>query len=210
MAECTRFRLRYLYWTNINHRNATIERSRLDGTDRRVIVHEKLFLPLAVAVDVEENRVYWSEEHEDIYYTIASSDLDGGSRRTVNHGTHQRPFSIALDDQYVYWSDWTGNAVWSWPKNGSTPDALSMVAKYKTIYSPMGLFTRTGNTSSVNETVCAMNRAQVCLFNITLRALFRHGLRNVRGREKKRWASGVCRGGGAIWAMARIVKCQDR
>lgn len=147
----------------MNHLNATIERSRLDGTDRRVIAHENLFQPLDVAVDVEQNRVYWSDEREGMYYSIESSDLDGNSRRTVNHGTHHQPFSIALDDRYVYWSDWVSNAVWSWPKDGSVPadGRAAVIAQYEPIMSPMALIMRSGNTSLINETVCAMNRAKV-------------------------------------------------
>jgi len=153
---------RYLYWTNCNHLNATIERSRLNGSDRQIIVHENLFQPLGIAVDVERNLIYWSDEHEGLYYSIESSDPDGSNRRTLIHGTHHQPFSIAVDEKDIYWSDWINNAVWTMPKDsfqgGVQP---SLVAKYEMISTPMGLITPTGNTTMINSTYCAMHRSKV-------------------------------------------------
>ncbi|CAI6363942.1 unnamed protein product [Macrosiphum euphorbiae] len=151
----------YLYWTNCNHLNATIERSRLNGSDRQIIVHKNLFQPLGIAVDVERNLIYWSDEHEGLYYSIESSNPDGGSRRTLIHGTHHQPFSIAVDDRDIYWSDWINNAVWTMPKDsfqGGVEPLL--VAKYDLINTPMGLITPTGNTTMVNSTYCAMHRSK--------------------------------------------------
>lgn len=142
--------------------NATIERSRLDGSDRKVVVHDLLFQPLGIAIDMEQNLLYWSDEREGMYYSIESSDLNGGSRRTLIHGTHHQPFAIALDERNIYWSDWINNAVWTMPKN-SFQDGVQPVqyVKYESISTPMGLITPTGNTTLVNNTYCEMHRAKV-------------------------------------------------
>lgn len=153
---------RYLYWTNCNHLNATIERSRLNGSDHQIVVHENLFQPLGIAVDVERNLIYWSDEREGLYYSIESSNPDGGSRRTLIHGTHHQPFSIAVDDQDIYWSDWINNAVWTMPKDSFQGGVEPfLVAKYDMINTPMGLITPTGNTTMVNSTYCEMHRSKV-------------------------------------------------
>lgn len=152
-----------MYWTNCNHLNATIERSRLDGTGRQVMVHQNLFMPLGIAVDVENNVLYWSDEREGMYYSIESSDLqNNGTRYTLVHGTHHQPYAIALDDRDIYWSDWINNAVWTMPKNsfqgGVSP---TLVSKFESINTPMGLFTLSGNTTLVNDTHCQMERIPV-------------------------------------------------
>jgi len=150
-----------LYWTNIYHLNATIERSRLDGTDRQVIVHENLFQPLGIAVDMEQDLLYWTNEREGLYYSIESSDLNGGSRKTLIQGTHHQPFSIALDDQNLYWSDWTNNAVYMLPKSSFQDGGRPEV--YEKVSSPMGLISKSGNMTFINETYCAINRSEVSI-----------------------------------------------
>jgi len=124
-----------------------------------VVVHERLFQPLSVAVDVEQDVLYWSDEREGMYYSIESSGTDGAARKTLIHGTHHQPFSIALDDRDIYWSDWTNNAVWTMPKDGGKPPEA--IAKYDSISTPMGLITPTGNATLVNDSYCAMNRPEV-------------------------------------------------
>lgn len=133
-----------------------------------MVVHEKLFMPLGIAIDVEQNRLYWSDEREGMYYSIESSDMNGDSRKTLIHGTHHQPFAIALDDQQIYWSDWTNNAVWSMPKDSFLGGVRPVqVVKFDPIDTPMGLITPTGNTTLVNETYCAMNRANVRFDNLS-------------------------------------------
>ncbi|VVC43190.1 Hypothetical protein CINCED_3A018444 [Cinara cedri] len=150
----------YLYWTNCNHLNATIERSRPDGSEHTVLIHEQLFQPLGIAVDMENDLLYWSNEREGMYYSIEASNLDGGTRRTLIHGTHHQPFSIALDERDIYWSDWVNDVVWTMPKDsfqgGVQPTA---VVKYESIKTPMGLITST--PAIVNDTQCiAVTRTQ--------------------------------------------------
>ncbi|XP_050545727.1 protein cueball [Daktulosphaira vitifoliae] len=146
----------YLYWTNCNHLNATIERSRLDGTDRKVIISDHLFQPLSIAIDVEKNLLYWSDEREGIYYSIESSDENGRSRKVLIHGTHHQPFAVVLDAHNIYWSDWINNAVWSLPKD-SFQEGIEpkQIKKYESINTPMGLITPIENLNFVNNTYCS-------------------------------------------------------
>lgn len=157
----------YLYWTNCNLPNSTIERSRLDGTDRQVIVHENLYIPLGIAIDIEQNTLYWSDEREGIYFSIESINLNNDSRNTLIYGTHHQPFAIALDNQKIYWSDWTNSVVWSISKDsflgGENPEKVIKIQD-KT---PMGLIIPPGNKTLVNETYCALNRAKVCFGNLS-------------------------------------------
>lgn len=154
---------RYLYWTNNYHENATIERSFLNGTGREVLMHRDLYQPLAIAIDVENNRLYWSNEREGIYYSIESMDLNvkNGTKQKLISGTRHQPFAMALDEQNVYWSDWTNRAVWSLPKDSSNGVRANRMAEYDLDHTPMALMTPSGNTTKINDTYCALHREKV-------------------------------------------------
>ncbi|XP_064458298.1 low-density lipoprotein receptor-related protein 2-like isoform X2 [Ornithodoros turicata] len=80
-----------------------IERADLDGSNRNIIVSEKILWPCSVTVDYIHSRVYWSDARKD---AIESADFDGHNRETIiSHGIHL-PFSLALFEDWVYWSDW--------------------------------------------------------------------------------------------------------
>lgn len=89
--------LRYLYWTNADMINPSIERSGLDGTDHDILVSDDLFMPTGITVDHLAQKIYWADMREGIYYRIESVSFDGSDRKVVFEGTHQRPFGIAVD-----------------------------------------------------------------------------------------------------------------
>lgn len=92
-------------------RSPSIERSNLDGSNRTVIVSRDLHVPLGIAVDQAERKLYWSQELEGIYFTIERSDLDGSNKEVMRSMNHN-PYSLAVGPDNVYWADWTNNAVW--------------------------------------------------------------------------------------------------
>lgn len=47
-----------MYWVD-NGQHPKIERSRLDGTDRKVIVQNGVNYPRGITVDIETNDVFW-------------------------------------------------------------------------------------------------------------------------------------------------------
>ncbi|KAJ8877565.1 hypothetical protein PR048_022020 [Dryococelus australis] len=106
----------YLYWTNRNHKNPSIERVKLDGTDRKVLVTEGLFMPVGLAVDQETEKLFWCDNQENINYRIECSNLDGTSQKTLVSGTHHHTNGIAVGSRNVYWSDSENRKVWSIPK----------------------------------------------------------------------------------------------
>lgn len=144
---------RYLYWTNAKQSNAAIERSRLDGSEHKVLINGSLSQPIGIAIDLDNDLLYWTNERGTMFYSIESSNLDGTSRRTLIHGTHHQPFSIAVGDKEVYWSDWINKIVWALPKDsfqgGVEPKE---VYKYKYLAVPNGLITPT--PTHINDTQC--------------------------------------------------------
>lgn len=103
---------RYIYWTNSDIDNPTIERASLDNQTQEVIVSNGLYMPTGITVDQFAQRIVWADKREGIYYRIESSNLDGSQREVLHEGTHQRPFGVAVDAEAVYWTDINNNALW--------------------------------------------------------------------------------------------------
>lgn len=57
----------------------------MDGTNRSVIVEEKITWPNGLTLDFVNDRIYWADAREDY---IAFASLDGTSRHTSNTHTY--------------------------------------------------------------------------------------------------------------------------
>ncbi|CAH2039424.1 unnamed protein product, partial [Iphiclides podalirius] len=132
----------YIYWTNTNITKPTIERARLDGSDRTVIVSTDIYMLVSLTIDQNTKRLYWADDKEGIHYSIESSDLDGGNRRKLLAGTNHMPNAITVSSDSVYWVDLGYRSVWRLPKDppaGAEPvdiinfskELFGIVANYK-------------------------------------------------------------------------------
>lgn len=147
----------YLYWTNVNHTNPSIQKVYLNNLTSDVLVDENLFLPQGIAIDVEHNMLYWSDETE-TDYSIGSKNLTDGTKRLLIRGKYHQPFSVAVDRQKIYWSDFSNGAVWSLPKNANMNPNADLFYQYKRIDKPLGLITPIGSTTLVNNSYCVINK----------------------------------------------------
>lgn len=86
---------RYLYWSDwgdVPH----IGRIGMDGTDRSIIIKDKITWPNGLTLDFINDRIYWADAREDY---IAFASLDGSNRHI---GTESRFlyflfFSLSVD-----------------------------------------------------------------------------------------------------------------
>ncbi|OWR44498.1 protein cueball isoform X1 [Danaus plexippus] len=117
----------YIYWTNTNITKATIERARLDGSERRVIVSTDIHMPVSIAVDQRTKRLYWADDKEGIHYSIESSDLDGKDRSTIYAGTYHQPNTLTVSKNDVYWVDWGYKSVWRISKNATNTEPEELI-----------------------------------------------------------------------------------
>lgn len=144
-----------IYWTNSDISNASIECSDLDGNNRKIVIKENLYEPLAIAIDHAERKLYWIDDVEGIHFKIERSNLDGSQRELLVHSKHQQPVYLAVDNESIYWSDWVHSAIWTMPKNAKTGDYPT---KFKSYYElrrdadPAGIVTR-DNVGQIN---CAL------------------------------------------------------
>ncbi|XP_034025502.1 very low-density lipoprotein receptor [Thalassophryne amazonica] len=90
-----------MFWTEIGN-EVKIERAGMDGSERTAIVNSSLGWPGGVAVDILDDRVYWTDER---LQAIGSATLDGEDIRILKMKAIANPFSLVVFNDLIYWSD---------------------------------------------------------------------------------------------------------
>ncbi|CAL1296721.1 unnamed protein product [Larinioides sclopetarius] len=102
----------FLFWSVSWHHNhssisGVIEKSNMDGSFREVIVSEHIFSPIAIAVDPVLQIIFWCDS---VLGVLESTDFNGLQRRKiVDHLNY--PISMAVFEDYIYWSDGARNSL---------------------------------------------------------------------------------------------------
>lgn len=100
---------RQLYWTNVNMvGKSTIERSSLDGTNRKTLIDTNTFFPSGIIVDQYTKRIFWVDDLAGNHYAIESASLDGTDRHLIIQGQYAMPYNLAVDEFNIYWTDTEG------------------------------------------------------------------------------------------------------
>ncbi|XP_066511705.1 very low-density lipoprotein receptor-like [Hoplias malabaricus] len=90
-----------MFWTETGDK-PEIERAGMDGSDRQVLVQDSVQWPVGLAVDLLQERLYWTDEK---LHCIGSAALDGGSIKLLQLMETPSPFSLAVFGDIIYWSD---------------------------------------------------------------------------------------------------------
>ena len=104
-----------MYWTDWGD-EARIERASMDGSDRRVLHNTDLTWPNGLTIDYPAQRIYWVDAFRDM---IEYSNVDGSGRFLLASNL-DHPFSITLEDNLLFWTDWLTNAIHVTHKISST------------------------------------------------------------------------------------------
>ncbi|CAL1294790.1 unnamed protein product [Larinioides sclopetarius] len=102
----------FIFWSVSRHHelksvSGVIERAKLDGSFREVIVSEGIFLLTAIAVDPVSKAIYWCDS---VLGVIESTDFNGFRRRkVVDH--LQYPISLTVFEDYIYWAERATNSL---------------------------------------------------------------------------------------------------
>ena len=106
---------RYMYYSAWGN-PTMINRAQLDGSDITTLVEFTQFpyqRPTALAIDVDENVLYWVGDQDPSLQYI---DLRYPNSEIVYHIDYSNywhyPLGLALDAHYFYWTDWLlGNVI---------------------------------------------------------------------------------------------------
>uniref|UniRef100_A0A8C4HE85 EGF-like domain-containing protein n=1 Tax=Dicentrarchus labrax TaxID=13489 RepID=A0A8C4HE85_DICLA len=97
----------YLYWSDWGD-SPHIGRVGMDGTNRSVIVEDKITWPNGLTLDFVNDRIYWADAREDY---IAFASLDGTNRHTILVQDIPHIFAMTLFEEYIYWTDWETKSI---------------------------------------------------------------------------------------------------
>lgn len=95
-----------MFWTDWG-KLPRIESAFLDGSSRKIIVGTSIGWPNGLAIDFEQNRLYWADAQLD---RIEAVDFDGQNRLVVVKQV-LHPYGVAVHGPYVYWTDWQNKAI---------------------------------------------------------------------------------------------------
>uniref|UniRef100_A0AAZ3SHK3 EGF-like domain-containing protein n=1 Tax=Oncorhynchus tshawytscha TaxID=74940 RepID=A0AAZ3SHK3_ONCTS len=90
-----------MYWSEVGS-NPQIERSGMDGSERKVVLTRGLSWPVSLSVDTLTDRIYWADEK---LQCIGSVSLEGHNVRLLQLTEMPSPFSVMVFNDMVYWSD---------------------------------------------------------------------------------------------------------
>ncbi|KAM8866074.1 prolow-density lipoprotein receptor-related protein 1 [Synchiropus picturatus] len=90
-----------MFWSEIGNA-VKIERAGMDGSERMELVTSSLGWPGGMAVDPISERVFWTDER---LKAIGSATFDGKDIQILQMKATKNPFSLALLDDMLYWSD---------------------------------------------------------------------------------------------------------
>ena len=121
---------RVLYWTDWGQ-VAKIEKASMDGQNRVELINTDLVGPYGLTIDYAEQKIYWTDGVLD---KIEYCNTDGSGRITLISSPGGLgfgvPYSLTLEGDYLYWSEWDQNSLFSIHKTegGNVTQILSGLA----------------------------------------------------------------------------------
>ncbi|KAJ8731151.1 hypothetical protein PYW07_004315 [Mythimna separata] len=108
---------RYIYWITDNE----IERARLDGSEREVLIKSWVWVRLSLAIDQHAQKIYWIDiPYSDKEIFMKSANLDGKNRTTLHILRNTSDFlahTLAVTKDFIYWLDEERMEIWTLQKN---------------------------------------------------------------------------------------------
>ncbi|CAH1974934.1 unnamed protein product [Acanthoscelides obtectus] len=101
-----------MYWTDWEE-PAAIMTAYMDGSNYRSLIDHNIHWPNGLALDYPNGRIYWTDAKK---MTIESAKLDGTDIRVVLGEIEKHPYSLAVFEDRLYWSDWSTRSIQSCEK----------------------------------------------------------------------------------------------
>merc|ERR1719347_2209924 len=157
-AVAIHYKKRMVLYTDWGSKPAIVQVN-MDGSGKKALVNDDLVWPNGLAIDLVLDRIYWSDAKKDV---IESVRMDGSDRRVILDMVAKHPFSMAVFEDSLYWSDWEMQEIVSCNKfNGKNFKTLVKEAGIR----PMGitlahpLLIQSGPPSPCVDSACS----HVCL-----------------------------------------------
>ncbi|KAM5312338.1 low-density lipoprotein receptor-related protein 2-like [Glossophaga mutica] len=91
-----------MYWSEKIGGESRIEQAGMDGSNRKVLINQGLGWPTSIVLDQLSWRIFWSD---DKFHCIGSANLDGTGISMLQLTQIKSPFSVAVLEDEVFWSE---------------------------------------------------------------------------------------------------------
>lgn len=96
-----------VFWTDWGP-SPKIERSDMDGSNRRNVITESVFWPNGLTLDYIADKIYWADAKHNV---IETAKFDGTERKKVITKGLPHPFALTIFEDAIYWTDWHTKAI---------------------------------------------------------------------------------------------------
>ncbi|XP_061782869.1 uncharacterized protein [Nerophis lumbriciformis] len=153
-----------MLWSEIGS-TPQIQRSGMDGSKKKVVVSSGLSWPVSLAYDFLDDRVYWADEK---ICCIGSATLDGDYIKILQLAETLSPFSVAVFNDRLFWSDTKRRTIRSADKNTGKDQKVLL----KRPGQPFGLkVMHTLSQPSISNPCDQLQCSHLCLLTPTQKAL---------------------------------------
>ncbi|KAJ8706589.1 hypothetical protein PYW07_012667 [Mythimna separata] len=128
----------YIYWSI----DKGIERARLDGTEKEVILSSSVYDRRSLALDQATQRIYWTEmKAKGSESTIESADFKGKNQATIQYvyqdvtrvynivQEKRAPHSLTVSKDYIFWQNFYHSDIWQVSKPTDVNEGVNYMPK---------------------------------------------------------------------------------
>ena len=150
-----------LYWTNWNSQAPSVQRAFINNLKVETIIKDEIRMPNAIALDLESERLYWSDARLD---KIERCNYDGSGRVVILSETPQHPFDLAIHGRHLFWTDWVAHGVLRVDKRSGA----DLRVLRRNVPRPMGIIAVDERAQQCNVSACSVSNggcSDLCRLN---------------------------------------------
>ncbi|XP_077129136.1 low-density lipoprotein receptor-related protein 1B isoform X2 [Ranitomeya variabilis] len=138
-----------MFWTNWNEQHPSIMRSTLSGKNAQVIVSTDIVTPNGLTIDHSAEKLYYSDGS---LGKIERCEYDGSYRYVIVRSGPGTFLSMAIYDNYIFWSDWVRRAIL---RSNKYTGGETKVLRADIPHQPMGIIAVANDTNSCELSPCS-------------------------------------------------------
>ncbi|XP_048808618.1 low-density lipoprotein receptor-related protein 1B isoform X3 [Lagopus muta] len=138
-----------MFWTNWNEQLPSIMRSTLSGKNAQVIISADILTPNGLTIDHRAEKLYFSDGS---LGKIERCEYDGSQRYVIVKSGPGTFLSLAVYDDYIFWSDGVRRAIL---RSSKYTGGDTKVLRSDIPHQPMGIIAVANDTNSCELSPCA-------------------------------------------------------
>ncbi|MBZ3875678.1 Low-density lipoprotein receptor-related protein 1B [Sciurus carolinensis] len=137
-----------MFWTNWNEQHPSIMRSTLTGKNAQVVVSTDILTPNGLTIDHRAEKLYFSDGS---LGKIERCEYDGSQRHVIVKSGPGTFLSLAVYDNYIFWSDWGRRAIL---RSNKYTGGDTKILRSDIPHQPMGIIAVANDTNSSKNSSC--------------------------------------------------------